>query len=101
MNHHLLRLHVIAIDKAQHIHTRGHSPCRDVARNVCTNDHTPRHIHHLQHPFAIDANLAVAEEREGIFAIIVVVCVPANEHQAETRSVIACLCVEGVGCGLG
>ena len=81
-----LRPHIVAVDKAQHIHARRHSVCRDAIYRVSRQNDAPHHIHHLQHAFAVDDDVAIAEEGKGIVAIIVVVCVPANEHEAETAN---------------
>ena len=70
-----LHLNITAIHQAQHIHAWGHSAGRDVARNVCAKDDAPRNIQHLQRAFAVDDDVAVADERE---AVTVAVCVPAD-----------------------
>ncbi len=61
---------------------------------VSTDDDAPHHIHNLQHAFAVDDDVAVVDEGEGL---IVANCVPAiGKHQAETRSVIGGFGREGV-----
>jgi len=68
---------------------------------VSTNDDASRHINHLQRSLAVDDDVAIAEEGKGLtVAIIVVVCVPANEHQAEAALIVRRLGGESVGgCG--
>ena len=40
----------MAIDEAQDVHASRHSACRDVARNVCTDDDASHNINNLQGP---------------------------------------------------
>ena len=87
----LLRFHVVAVDEA---HARGHPVGRDVARRVSTDD-APRHVDDLQHAFAIDDDLTVAEEGEGLTGPADgLVC--GSKHQLEAALIVRRLGGEGV-----
>ena len=77
--HNLLRLHIIAIDEAQNIHTRGHPRCRNApCASVNRNDDTPRHVNHLNRSLAVNDDVVVTDESE---ILIVAVCIPADGRE--------------------
>lgn len=87
--------YIVAVNEAQNIYACLHSLHWDASRApVNWNDDAPRHVNHLNRSLAVDDDVAVADENE---IPIVTICVPANgKHQAESRSIIRRLSIEGI-----
>ena len=97
INDNLLRLHIVAVDKTEYIYALGHSRCRNMAGRISTNQHTPHHIHNLQHGTSLGTNndnIPIVDEGK---RRIVAVCVSADgKHQLKPRSIVCSLGSEGL-----
>ena len=86
-HHNLLRLYFFAIDKAQDIHARGHSVCRDSIHRVshARNKDAPSYIYNLQRGTILGTNNNdVPIVDKGKWCIFIVLISANGKHQFES-----------------